>query len=132
MKKVMIFGTFDLLHPGHNFVISEASKLASTNGKLHIVVARDTNVEKIKHQKPKQNENGRLEILKNKYPSAHIQLGDPEDFLAPVREVNPDLILLGYDQKLPSDIKEEDLGCDIERLPAFEPEKWKSSIRRDS
>jgi FAD synthetase len=124
--RVLIFGTFDLLHPGHKFVINESAKL----GELHIVVARDTNVEKIKNQKPKQDENERLEVLKKKYPDAHVQLGDSDNFLKPVREIDPDLILLGYDQELPPGIEKEYLGCSIERLPAFEPDKWKSSLKR--
>ena len=107
-------------------MINESAKL----GELHIVVARDTNVEKIKNQKPKQDENERLEVLKKKYPDAHVQLGDSDNFLKPVREIDPDLILLGYDQELPPGIEKEYLGCSIERLPAFEPDKWKSSLKR--
>ena len=135
MPQILIFGTFDLLHPGHKFVIKEALKRACPNGEagrgeLHIVVARDKNVEMIKHQKPHQSEEERVDVLKKEFPDANIILGDSDNFLKPVREINPDLILLGYDQKLPPGISESDLGCKIERLPAFEPEKWKSSLQR--
>jgi len=123
---VLVFGTFDLLHPGHLFVLNEAAR----HGELHVVVARDHNVEKIKGKRPAQNEEERLTAIAQKFPDAHPRLGDAEDFLAPVRAINPDLILLGYDQKLPHGISEDDLPCPVERLEAFEPEKWKSSIRR--
>lgn len=125
--RVLIFGTFDHLHPGHEFVLQEAQK----RGELHVVIARDINVEKIKGRPPDENEEDRLKAVKNVCSDCHPELGDEEDFLVPVRAVQPDLILLGYDQKLPPGVSEEDLPCPVERLPAFEPEKWKSSLHRE-
>lgn len=124
--RILVFGTFDHLHPGHRFLLSEASK----RGDLFIVVARDKNVEKIKGHAPDQSEEDRLQAIKKAFPSSHPVLGDPDDFLVPVKEIKPDLIFLGYDQKLPPGVLEKDLPCPIERLDAFEPEKWKSSLRR--
>lgn len=126
MQRVLLFGTFDNLHPGHHFVIREALK----RGETHVVVSRDANVQHIKKRFPKQNEQERLEALRHAFPEAKVRLGDLENFLAPVREIQPDLILLGYDQKLPPGVKEGDLPCSVERLSAFDPEKWKSSLRR--
>ena len=126
MPRVLVFGTFDLLHPGHIFALNKAAK----RGERHIAIARDMNVEKTKGRLPEQNEDERLQSVQKAFPDSHVQLGDEEDFLAPVRKIQPDLILLGYDQKLPRGIVEADLHCPIERLPAFEPEKWKSSIQR--
>ncbi len=40
-KHVMCFGTFDIFHPGHEFYLSEAEKLADT---MTIVIARDHRV----------------------------------------------------------------------------------------
>ena len=39
-KQVVIAGTFDILHPGHVFLISEAAKL----GEVTVVIAQDENV----------------------------------------------------------------------------------------
>lgn len=125
--RILIFGTFDHLHPGHKFLIAEALR----HGDLSIVIARDVHVEEIKGHLPDQNENDRMKCIEEAFPTAHVLLGDREDFLAPVRTIKPDLILLGYDQKLPPGVHEEDLPCVIERLPAFEPERWKSSLRRN-
>src|SRR3989344_5704942 len=102
---ILVFGTFDHLHPGHRFILSEAEK----RGALHVVIARDSNVQKMKGRLPQQNETERLSTLQKAYPNADVRLGDAEDFLVPVREVKPDLILLGYDQKLPPGITEGDL-----------------------
>lgn len=120
----MIFGTFDGLHPGHHFVLAEALG----RGEVTVIVARDGNVEKMKGRRPKQSEGERLRAMQSAFPSADVRLGDPEDFLTPVRKVQPDLIVLGYDQRLPPGVSESDLKARIERLPPFEPEKYKSSL----
>ncbi|MEK7136650.1 MAG: adenylyltransferase/cytidyltransferase family protein [Patescibacteria group bacterium] len=124
--RVLIFGTFDNLHPGHRFVLGEAMKM----GETHVVIARDNNVEHIKGKLPRQNEKERLMALQHAFPDVHARLGDTDDFLSPVRAIKPDLILLGYDQKLPPGLSETDLPCPVERLAAFEPDRWKSSLRK--
>ncbi len=125
--KVLIFGTFDLLHAGHRFLLKEASK----RGELFVVVARDANVERIKGRPPVDDEHTRRANVQGAVPSTRVVLGDPSDFLVPVRAIEPDLILLGYDQELPPGITEEELSCSVERLPSFEPETYKSSILRN-
>lgn len=124
--KVLIFGTFDHLHPGHHFIIREVLK----RGETHVVVARDGNVKHIKGRLPMQNEQERFTALQQAFPEVKARLGDLEDFLTPVRDIKPDLILLGYDQKLPPGVSESDLPCRTERLRAYEPHKWKSSLKR--
>lgn len=124
--KLMIFGTFDDFHPGHEYVFQRALE----RGDVYAVVARDSNVMKIKGRAPLQSEDQRVAAIHNAFPSAHVLLGNPDDFLAPVREVQPDLILLGYDQKLPPGVTEEDLGVPVKRLEPFHPEIHKSSLRR--
>lgn len=125
--RVLLFGTFDHLHPGHQFVLDEAAK----RGEVFVVIARDTNVERIKGRAPDQSEEERKAGVMRELPKAVVLLGDPENFLVPVREVRPDLIILGYDQRLPPGVTEADLLCPVERLPAFHPEQYKSSLRRD-
>lgn len=124
--KIMVFGTFDDLHPGHRFLLGKATD----RGDVTVVVARDSNVHKFKGHAPLQREEVRSAAIKEAFPQATVMVGNASDFLAPVREVQPDLILLGYDQKLPPGITEADLGAPVERLEAFEPEIHKSSIRR--
>ena len=126
MPRVMVFGTFDLLHPGHEFVLSEAVK----RGDVTVIIARDENVKHIKGKFPTENETVRKEAVEKKFPSARVILGDPENFLTPVRAEKPDLILLGYDQRMPPGVTEADLGCKIERLPPHEPERYKTSLRK--
>lgn len=122
----MIFGTFDRLHPGHRFLLEEAGK----RGELGVVVARDHNVERIKGRRPQQPERERAAAIGAAYPSAAVIMGDPGDFLAPVRAFRPDRILLGYDQELPPGVAMDDLGAPVERIAAFRPEEYKSSLRK--
>jgi len=124
--RVLIFGTFDLLHPGHEFVLREAAK----RGELTVIIARDVTVERIKGRLPVQNEEVRKVAVQQFVPAAQVLLGDRTDYLKPVRSLKPDRILLGYDQELPPGITPEDLQCPVERLPSFEPEQYKSSLRR--
>lgn len=126
--KVLVFGTFDHFHPGHQFVLNQAQK----RGELFVVIARDSNVKKLKNLSATWPEEKRMAAVQEAFPSAQVMMGDKEDFLAPVKAVQPDLILLGYDQKLPPGVTEADFPCPVERLPAFEPEKYKSSIIRKS
>ncbi len=125
--RVLVFGTFDLLHPGHRFVLDEASR----RGQLFVVVARDSNVERLKKRGPAQPEEIRQANVAAAYTAATVLLGGTDgDFMAPVRTVAPDLIILGYDQRLPPGVAETDFPCPVERLAAFEPEKYKSSLLR--
>ena len=124
--RILVTGTFDDLHPGHRFVLEEASK----RGELWVIVARDANVERIKGRPPVQSEEERKSAIEKAFPRVHVVLGDSDDFLKPIRDIRPDLILMGYDQRLPPNVSVQDLGCNIERLPAFMPEVHKSSLRR--
>ncbi|HAI97974.1 TPA: FAD synthase [Candidatus Peribacteria bacterium] len=126
--RVLVFGTFDDLHPGHRFFLSEAGK----RGELWIVVAHDETVRMIKGRPPLEPAKRRARSVSAAFPDAHVILGETEDYLAPVRQVHPDLILLGYDQALPPGVAIEALSCTVERLPAFEPHRHKSSVRRAS
>ncbi|MFX1410486.1 MAG: adenylyltransferase/cytidyltransferase family protein [Promethearchaeota archaeon] len=95
-KKILIAGTFDILHPGHIFLINEAAKL----GDVYIVVATDKNRELYSGEAPIVPEQQRLEIMKSIKNVKDAKLGRHDnDTLKTVEELNPDIILLGPDQK---------------------------------
>lgn len=124
--KILTFGTFDHLHPGHVAYLNEAA----SKGDLFVIVARDAHVEQIKGVTPDQSEHDRLAALKDAFPDAQVVLGDAEDYRKPVRDINPDLIVMGYDQKLPPGVTEADVDCTILRAAPFDPEIHKSSLLR--
>ena len=126
-ESCMVFGTFDCLHPGHQFVLLEASKKSKN---LVVVIARDTTVQKIKGKRPRVPEQQRQKLVQTLLPQARVVLGDIDNVLVPVRLYAPRRILLGYDQQLPPGITLEDLQCPIERLPAFYPDRYKSSLMK--
>ncbi|HII95796.1 MAG TPA: adenylyltransferase/cytidyltransferase family protein [Candidatus Methanofastidiosum sp.] len=92
--KVLIAGNFDVIHPGHIYFLTEASKL----GDVTVVVARDETIKKFKGRAPIFNENERKLILENLKMVKKVILGDQKDFFAPVLTENPDIIFLGPDQ----------------------------------
>lgn len=132
MNKVMVFGTFDLFHPGHKNFLRQAKKYG---GYLIVVVARDKTVEDIKNQRPRNQETKRVKILKNSKLADKVVLGCLHDKYAVIKMYKPDIICLGYDQKffvdkLTDKINEYKLKIKIIRLKAHKPEIYKSSKLR--
>lgn len=122
----MGFGTFDGLHPGH---LSYLKQLKSLSDEVFVVVARDSNVKKLKGKTPQFNENKRLIAIKKTKIADKVLLGNKNDFYKCIKDNSPNIIGLGYDQKANLDeIKKMFPDIKIIRLNAFEPEKHKSSI----
>ena len=120
-QKVMAFGTFDLLHPGHLHYLKEAKSLGR---ELIVVVARDKSVKRIKGNFPVFDEKHRLELVAalrfvDKAVLGHDFVKDKTQI---VKEFMPDTIALGYDQK-PNN---EELKKDLEKIG------WKGKIVRIS
>ncbi|MFA6475750.1 MAG: adenylyltransferase/cytidyltransferase family protein [Patescibacteria group bacterium] len=123
-KTVLIFGTFDKLHPGHRFFLSTAKKQGD---RLVVVVARDKNVLLVKGHLPKQSEQVRLQQVQAVPEVAEARLG-LEDFSKKeliIEQIKPDIICLGYDQT-PNFIAPNQ-SIQVIRLPAFRPDIYKSS-----
>ena len=95
-KKVLIAGTFDLIHPGHIHLINEAAKL----GDVYVIVATDKNRELYSGEAPIVPEEQRLTVIKSIKNVKDAKLGRHDnDTLKTVEEINPDIVLLGPNQK---------------------------------
>lgn len=132
MKRVLVFGTFDGLHPGHINFFEQAKRLGN---KLIVVVGRDETVLKVKGRLPKNNENCRLAEVEKSGLVDEVRLGNLGDPYAVIKQIQPDIIALGYDQNsftrnLPEFIKKEHLNIEIVCLKAFKPMIYKSSLIR--
>ena len=93
--KVMIAGTFDIIHTGHLQLIKKAAEI----GELYVIIARDYSVEKFKGQKPIMPEEQRMELIRNIKGVKHVELGsDKEEWLIRIVDIKPDLFLLGPNQ----------------------------------
>ncbi|MBI2436130.1 MAG: FAD synthase [Candidatus Magasanikbacteria bacterium] len=130
MKKVMVFGTFDIVHCGHLHMFTKAREYGDT---LVVVVGRDKNVERIKGVEPFHNEGERLHFISHIDLVDKAVLGDKEDVYRVIREEKPDVIALGYDQKeyidnLAREITKAGLTIEIVRLSEYQEHRFKSRI----
>ncbi len=124
---VLVCGTFDHLHEGHVFLLSEAL----THGAVTVLVARDATVERIKGFMPDESLEERMRAIAERFPMVTVVAGDEHDVRSSITTINPDLLVLGYDQKLPPPMTDEDLsGITILRVGAYFPEQYKSSLLR--
>ncbi len=131
MKKVMVFGVFDLLHPGHISFLKQAKKF----GSLIVSVARDKNVKKVKGKLPVFDEKKRIEHVKQLKLANKVVLGADKDPIPHIKKEKPDIIALGYDQgtyvkNLSEQLQKVGLKTNVIRLKPFRPEVFKSSIIR--
>lgn len=107
VKKVLVAGTFDIVHPGHLYFLRKANELGLT----YVVVARDVNVVKDKGRPPVMSETDRLAVVSSLKPVYRAVLGDVIDYLKPLLEIRPDIVLLGPDQQ----VDETQLARELER-----------------
>ena len=131
LQTVMLFGSFDGLHPGHEYLIGQAR----THGDhLVIVVARDSVIAKTKNQEPWYEEQERVAQLTAMVSDATVVVGDEiEGKWTPIHQYQPDTIVIGYDQDALKRALEEiktDYHFSIVQVDALEPENYKSSIIR--
>ncbi len=129
-KKVMVFGTFDIFHEGHKDFFRQAREYG---GYLIVIVARDKNVLETKGKLPENNELARQTTISDSALVDIVVLGDLADKYKVIQEYQPDVICLGYDQKvilkeLAEKLAEFSLDkTRIIKLNPFHPEIYKSS-----
>lgn len=125
---VLTFGTFDLVHEWHRFFLETAKRYWDV---LVTILATDQSIEKFKNVKPINSIEKRKEDLQKLWVSDIIWIWDRNNPLKWIWMYHPCLVCLGYDQvwyskELEEYKKEHDI--EILRLPAFEEDKYKSSI----
>lgn len=128
-KRVMVFGTFDVVHQGHRSLFRQARAYGN---ELVAVVARDEIVKAVKGRLPHFDEETRRAAVEKEKLVDRAVLGDPEDRYAVIEALKPDVICLGYDQRtfvdqLPNELQKRGISADIIRLKPFKPERYKSS-----
>lgn len=131
MKKVMVFGTFDMLHEGHEHFLREAKKHGDS---LVVVVARDQNVAKFKGKLPVQKEGDRLRQIKSLSYVDRALLGRKDvKYMKIIMSIMPDVICLGYDQhsfSLEHELNRKRLNIRVVRLGPYKENMFKTSIIR--
>lgn len=117
-KQIVITGTFDILHPGHVFLITEAAKL----GDVTVVIARDENVVHTKGRPAIVPERQRLFMVEALKGVSKAVLGNPgSDFVSIIEELKPDILMLGPNQNMSTEkvqkrLREKGLSTRVIRL----------------
>ncbi len=132
MTRIMVFGTFDMLHPGHIDFFQQARALAA---KPHLIVSvsRDSATARVKGTLPRKNELDRLALVEGSELVDEVVLGDESGYIAHIAKIMPDIIALGYDQhgeyvdNLENDLRDAGLVATVIRLKPFRPDVYKTS-----
>ncbi|MDO8562040.1 MAG: riboflavin kinase [bacterium] len=131
-KRIMVFGTFDMIHEGHADLFRQARALAPCPY-LIVSVACDEVVTRVKGMKPRKSEEERRAMVEKHELVDEAVLGDTEGYIRHIRANMPDIIVLGYDQEgefvknLEKDLREAGMKTRVVRLAAFKPELYKTS-----
>lgn len=138
--RVLVAGTFDGLHAGHLFLLRHARReglrRARAQGRpgvhLSVVVARDDSVRRIKDRATHHTQRERRELVAAVRFVDEAFVGYRDDFLKSVRRVQPDLIVLGYDQSRAWEtvLRMSKVLVPVRRAPEYRPHRLKSSRLR--
>ena len=130
---VLVFGTFDIIHPGHEWFLRKA---AARGDRLVAAVARDKFVTEWKGHCPVADEESRVRNLESSGLVDQAVLSDRTiRTYGVVDSVQPDVICLGHDQKALNDDLEQWLSGRKVRPEIVVLRPWKrrrySSTRRN-
>ncbi len=131
MKKVMVFGIFDIIHLGHLDFLEQAKSIGDY---LIVTAASDAYVKKVKKRSVLQNEKERQKSLEKLAVVDKVIIADLDEFPKVVIEEKPQFIALGYDQKLSQnfydEIKKNGLKVQVKKMKAYRPDLYQSSLMR--
>jgi len=132
-KIVLATGAFDLLHLGHVRFLEASKRRGGPGAKLIVVIARDKTVLNRKGRMPILPEDQRRELVGSLRVVDKAILGHSRlDLLGVLREVRPDIISVGYDQKQIKEsveklLREQGLPVRVVQIPKFGPNGLNSS-----
>ena len=130
MTRVLVFGTFDILHPGHLSFLRQARRMGEW---LIAAVARDCFVAAHKGRKPANSERRRMQAVRATGLVDEVRLGDrvPGSY-GILGKTRPDVVCVGHDQQLlRADLKawlrRNGMPLMVRTLRAYRPDRYKSS-----
>ncbi len=129
MVRVLAAGTFDFLHPGH---ITFLKKAKSLGDELYVIISSDEGVKRL-GKRPFNPAVDRAEMLSQLRFVDRVVIGDPKDPVKTVELIKPDVIFLGYDQRLPQGLEEyvKTKGIRVERdQTGYHPDYYKSTLAK--
>ncbi len=132
-KVVLAGGVFDIIHPGHIHTLNAAKALGDI---LVVAIATDKTAKKMKKRSPLHNQELRRELVSCLSMVDKAIVGHEDDIFQTVKEIKPNIIVLGYDQthqeKFISDgCKRINLNVEIVRLQSPVPHLSSSEIEKE-
>lgn len=100
MKKVLAGGRFNILHPGHIHFLKKAKSLGDY---LVVVIANDATIRSQKKSLLFPANERKLLVRSLKFVDKVVigyEIADDSGYAKIIRDEQPDIIALGYDQKL--------------------------------
>jgi len=130
MKKVVVAGTFDILHLGHLALFKQARRQGDH---LTVIVSRDENARQIKGVKPLFTAAERKELLSHLDLIDEVRIGEKQSGLKIIKKIKPDIVLVGYDQDidlvaLQQQLVNWGLKTRVIRARPYQPKIYKSGV----
>lgn len=94
-KRILVTGTFDLLHEAHIKFLREARKYGD---ELYVLLASDQVVLRNKGRMPVQVEQERSKVLKGLEFVTDVAIGNDLEGIDDAVSLRPDIVVLGFDQ----------------------------------
>ena len=131
-KIVLAGGVFDIIHPGHIHTLNAAKALGDV---LVVAIATDKTAQKMKKRPPLHNQELRCELVSCLSMVDKAVIGHEDDIFETVKEIKPNIIVLGYDQVhqekfIDDGCKRINLNVEIVRLQSPVPELSSSEIEK--
>ncbi len=131
-KTVLAGGVFDIIHPGHIHTLNAAKALGDV---LVVAIATDKTAQKMKKRIPLHNQELRCELVSCLSMVDKAVIGHEDDIFKTVKEIKPNIIVLGYDQIhqekfIDEGCKRINLNVEIVRLQSPVPELSSSEIEK--
>lgn len=121
-KRVLVFGKFDIFHPGHRHILAMAQKL----GEVIVVLESDQAINKYGHYQPYHDQNFRQHKLEKLGFSVFVRhLDQDADYI--ISHFQPDILCLGEDQKLLQKIFSPFPNINLEIIKFVKSNLYKSS-----
>lgn len=95
MTRVVCFGTFDIIHPGHIFFLTAARNLGD---ELYVIISRDERRAQLSGATPVHTQKERMLVVGATKSVTQVIAGDKTDILKALRSLKPGIIALGHDQ----------------------------------
>ncbi len=116
-KKVLAGGVFSIVHSGHVFFLKKAREFGDY---LIVVIANDKTARRTKQYRV-LGQRARKQNIEKLGIADKVVIGDAKDFMRVVRREKPDIIVLGYDQKMSEKelkkmLSDSKIECKITRI----------------